>query len=185
MFWDKDIPTLSVKDDSSDVFTKIKTVAGIYKDATPPSPPPNSWASDPHSDVAIWTIQMPKGAKWTLPASDADLNRVLYFFEGEELHIDGQPVSVGHGIKLKSDAATPIYNETAHSELLLLQGRPLGEPVVQYGPFVMNTEGEVHQAMSDYQRTQFGGWPWKRRDPVHGISPTRFAVHSDGRREEA
>jgi quercetin 2,3-dioxygenase len=75
-----------------------------------------------------------------------------------------------------NSAATP-------AELLMLQGRPIGEPVAQYGPFVMNTEAEIRQAFADYQRTQFGGWQWPDTTPVHGSDPTRFARHADGRTE--
>ncbi|MOA35605.1 hypothetical protein D3C78_1570710 [compost metagenome] len=60
-------------------------------------------------------------------------------------------------------------------ECLLLQGRPLDEPVAKYGPFVMNTQQEIMQALQDYRRTQFGGWPWAEQDPVHGSEPRRFA----------
>jgi hypothetical protein len=54
---------------------------------------------------------------------------------------------------------------------------------VQYGPFVMNTRAEIQQAMMDYQRTQFGGWPWPSDDPVHPRSEGRFAIHAGGRVE--
>jgi hypothetical protein len=61
---------------------------------------------------------------------------------------------------------------------------PIEEPVVQYGPFVMNTHEEINQAMRDYRNTAFGGWPWSQPDPVHGKAKSRFAEFSDGKREE-
>ena len=82
-------------------------------------------------------------------------------------------------------AAVELEAAADGAELLLLQGRPIGEPVVQHGPFVMNTRAEIQQAFADYQRTQFGGWPWPSDDPVHARDAGRFARHADGRVEDA
>ena len=47
----------------------------------------------------------------------------------------------------------------------------------------MNHRHEIRQAFADYQRTQFGGWPWPDTAPVHPRSRGRFALHADGRTE--
>jgi hypothetical protein len=88
-------------------------------------------------------------------------------------------------VRLRGDMTIALVNGDRPAELLLLQGRPIGEPTVQYGPFVMNTREEIDQAFVDYRRTGFGGWPWPSADPVHGRAEARFAVHADGRRERA
>ena len=76
-----------------------------------------------------------------------------------------------------------IRNGDAASTFLILQGKPINEPVVQYGPFGMNSRIEIQQAYQDYTETRFGGWPWDRHDPVHGSEPKRFAKYIDGTTE--
>ena len=81
---------------------------------------------------------------------------------------------------VRADADAPIEAGPEGAEALMLQGRPIGEPVAQYGPFVMNQQDEIAQAFDDYRRTGFGGWPWSSDDPVHGAERVRFARHADG-----
>jgi hypothetical protein len=57
--------------------------------------------------------------------------------------------------------------------------------MVQYGPFVMNSREEIQQAFDDYRKTEFGGWPWKNKEPVHSKTKGRFAIHADGKEEIA
>jgi hypothetical protein len=100
------------------------------------------------------------------------------------VRVGGHLQSDHAALVLDAGAAVELVNEgDIPAEFLLLQGRPIGEPVVQYGPFVMNTEAEVRQAFADYRSTQFGGWPWADMAPVHGADPGRFARHADGGEE--
>jgi redox-sensitive bicupin YhaK (pirin superfamily) len=109
----------------------------------------------------------------------------LYFFAGERIRLNGAPVDVGQGIALRADVEVDLHNSGGHAEFLLLQGRPIGEPVAHYGPFVMNTRQELEQAVADYRRTGYGGWPWPSDGPVHPREAGRFAKHADGRVEYA
>ena len=90
----------------------------------------------------------------------------------------------GHVAVCDASAAIDVLAGPVTTEILVLQGRPIGEPVAQYGPFVMNTAAEIEQAFHDYRRTQFGGWPWPSDDPVHKADAGRFARHADGRVEK-
>jgi redox-sensitive bicupin YhaK (pirin superfamily) len=119
------------------------------------------------------------------PANGARTARTLYFFSGAKLDIEGRALSKSAAIEVVADKPITLTAPEGKVEVLLMQGRPIGEPVAQYGPFVMNTRAELQQAFNDYQRTQFGGWPFKANDPVHPRDRGRFAKHADGRVEDA
>jgi redox-sensitive bicupin YhaK (pirin superfamily) len=128
---------------------------------------------------------MDAGTQWTLPAAQSpETVRVLYVFEGDGLRVDHHDVGSSTGVVVTTDAPSEL-RAASRVEILVLQGRPIAEPVARYGPFVMNTEAEIRQAFTDYQRTGFGGWPWPMDDPTHGVDPARFARHADGRVEQA
>jgi len=182
MLWREDVPTVSVRDANA-LTTSVLVVADKLGEVSAPPPPPNSWAARPDADLAIWSIAMPAGAQWTLPAAKPGSNRTLYLFRGNQLRVGSQDVRGKVGIRLRPDVAMPLVAGMDDVELLLLQGRPIGEPVVAHGPFVMNTRAEIQQAIADYQRTQFGGWPWSSDGPVHAAGETRFARHAGGREE--
>ncbi|MCG6976552.1 MAG: pirin family protein [Acidiferrobacterales bacterium] len=183
MLWGDKIPRHQHHDEAGRV-TEIEIVAGKLDAVSALAPPPDSWAANPENDVAIWIISMEPGACWSLPATSADANRVLYFFEGASLAVGSETVSVKNGIELDAASSVDLENGDEPTRLLLLQGRPIAEPVAQYGPFVMNTSDEIRQAFADYRRTEFGGWPWPRADFVHPRTKGRFARYSDGTEEE-
>jgi quercetin 2,3-dioxygenase len=179
MLWRERIPRRVFTDEHGGT-TEVTVVAGALEGLQPLGAPPHSWASQPDSDVAIWTLKLSPGARWTLPPAQAGSNRTLYFFKGSALRVGGQAVPPSHAVELRADAAAALEAGPDEVELLLLQGRPIPEPVVQYGPFVMNSREEIAQAFNDYQRTQFGGWPWDSNDPVHPLGEGRFARRPDG-----
>ena len=175
MLWEPSIPRVEAPG------VLVRVVAGKLGESTPPSPPPASWASRAEADLAIWTIKLDAGAQWTLPAAKVGTHRILYVFHGKAKVAD-QDIAAPTGVQVKPDAAIAITALEA-TEILVLQGKPIGEPVAQHGPFVMNSRAEIQQAFADYQRTKFGGWPWPSDGPVHARGEGRFAKHADGKVE--
>lgn len=183
MLWADTIPRPVFVDESGRK-TELTIVAGQLGEIRPPAPPPNSWASRADADVAIWSIRMEPGAKWTLPpAKDGKTARTVYFFRGSTLWIADRDFTEHAGVRVRSDVEVQLIAGKDECEILLLQGKPIGEPVVQYGPFVMNSREQIQEAFRDYQQTQFGGWPWTSSGPVHPRDEGRFAKHADGRVE--
>lgn len=184
MLWREAIPRRQFQDAQGKT-TDVVCVAGSLAGLQGLPPPPDSWASAPEADLAIYTIKMAPGARWTLPAaSGPGTRRQLYFFKGGALSIGGHAVPPSSAIEVRTSQDAELVNGADTCELLVLQGQPIAEPVAQYGPFVMNTRDEIQQAYADYRQTEFGGWPWPQPDPVHPRDRGRFALHADGQREE-
>ena len=184
MLWNERIPRL-VHIDNDGRSAEITVVAGALDGLIAAAPPPHSWAARSDTDVAIWTVRLDPSARWTMPAAGrGDTVRVLYVFEGSAL-IERHPrlTAAPTAVVLDPLQSVTLAAGREGAECLLLQGRPIGEPVTQHGPFVMNDRAGIEQAFRDYERTRFGGWPWPRDDPVHDRPAGRFAIHADGRRE--
>ncbi len=179
MFWSEDIPTVTEKG------VEVKIIAGEYKGVKSLDPLPDSWAYDRDNHVGIWIITLQPNAEMTIPAVSSTLNRVLYNYEGGGvIDIDGNKVEKRYYAELEGDKDILIVNGEEATKLLLLEGEPINEPLVSYGPFVMNNQAEIKQALLDYQKTQFGGWPWEREDPVNTKEQERFASYNNGERVE-
>lgn len=145
------------------------------------APPSNSYAADPASELAVWFIELKPGATLRLPpaAGGQAINRRMYYCEGESLTVDGETIRPRTEITLRADQSADIGHNGSNEkavEVLVLQGRPIGEPVAQHGPFVMNTMAEIQQAFADYRRTQFGGWPWPQDAMIFPRTKERFAL---------
>lgn len=102
----------------------------------------------PHTEPQLFDLQLPAGS--TLRPRLLDGHRVLlYVYEGE-VQVNGTQVGRSRLVRL-SEQGTLELASTSGARVLLIAGRPLGEPIVQYGPFVMNSREEIEQALRDYR----------------------------------
>lgn len=183
MLWSDTIPEF-IHSDPQGKTTRVRVIAGAVEAITAPDPAPDSWAADRAHEVAIWLITLESGAQWTLPSASSRTNRSLYFYEGSQVTVDGQKLEHHRALELVPDQPVLIKAGNDPVRFLLLQGIPIGEPVVQYGPFVGNSQADIQQAYADYQQTQFGGWPWPSYEHVHARERGRFALYPDGHEEQ-
>lgn len=182
MMWSEKIPEVKESNEGKEV--SVRVIAGEYKDTKAIPPLPASWAFDPDNHVSIWLIDMDADAQFKIPAVSPTLSRGLYFYQGDSIQIEDKEIEEDHYILLDGNEEITIQNGKTKARLLLLEGEPINEPIAAHGPFVMNTREELMQAFMDYERTQFGGWPWSRQDPVNDKSDNRFASYNNGERVE-
>ncbi len=179
MLWSEDIPNVIVKDKYERV-TNINLIAGSFNRQQALPPTPDSWAADPDNQVQIWTIKMDSSAAFTIPSNENYVTRSLYFYQGDSFNIGEAKIKENHLLELDPEKEIEIINGSKEGYFLFLQGRPINEPLLQNGPFVANTKEDLQETIQEYQRTQFGGWPWHSSDPVHHKSKGRFSKLPDG-----
>lgn len=122
--------------------TRVRVLAGAYEGH-------QGAVRDPNTDVHYLDVTLPAGGVFALPM-DAGHTAFAYVFEGGA-RVD-QSELPAHTLAVLGDGdAVEIAAGPDGARFILVTGRPLGEPVVQYGPFVMNTRAEIEQAFADYQ----------------------------------
>lgn len=183
MMWGNAIPSVTFLDDKGKK-TIIDIIAGTLNETSAPAPPPDSWASDAEHSVGIFKLKIESGGSFILPAIKGEVTRTIYFYHGKELIIEGKTINEYHAVQLGPESDVNLHNNGQNEiKLLILQGEPIKEPVVQHGPFVMNSLEEIQQTFEDFRKTQFGGWPWPKPGQVHDREIGRFAKHADGTEE--
>lgn len=182
MLWKEDLPVIHYKDANGKV-TTIDVIAGAINDIKSLPSTPDSWAANPENAVGVYTVKMDAGAEWALPQTSPQASRTIFFYEGDTVTIENETIRSSHIIEAVPDEEVKIVNGSSESRFLILEGKPINEPVVQHGPFVMNTQEEIRETMKEYGKTQFGGWPWPEREVVHPKDKGRFALHGNGQEE--
>jgi redox-sensitive bicupin YhaK (pirin superfamily) len=94
-------------------------------------------------------LHLPAGSQFVqnLPAQH---NAVVFVYRGE-VKVSGQTIGDKRMAILKNEGDGVVLEATAETKALLIAGKPLNEPIAQYGPFVMNTEQEIRQALQDFR----------------------------------
>lgn len=134
---------------------RVKVIAGRFADTVGAV---HGGSTDPH----YWDVHLEPGARLDASLPEAH-NAFLYAYEGEAF-VGAERKSLPHraaGI-LSAGEALRLEAGANGARVLVLAGKPIGEPVVQYGPFVMNSREEIEQAIADYQAGEFSRGPVAR-----------------------
>jgi redox-sensitive bicupin YhaK (pirin superfamily) len=200
--WKDDVKKIRKKGKEYEIVVWVGQFGDVKVNSNLSATPKNSWASDEANDVGVFYVEMyaeKSREEVRVPKAriESEANRYLYFVEGEEMMINGrEKIQKRTGCELDaSQSFTVKCTKLSQSQesirdsdrsrsssssgknkcaFLILQGRPIGEPIRSSGPMVMNTNEELRKAFQDFDRTQFGGWPWKSNDVVFPRAKERF-----------
>jgi redox-sensitive bicupin YhaK (pirin superfamily) len=108
-----------------------------------------------NTEIDAATVEMKKGGKIEVPLPPHH-NAMIYLLDGK-ITVDGFGLVEGlHLVHFKNDGEGIAFEALEDTRILLLSGAPLNEEVVSYGPFVMNTQTQIMEAMRDYQKGKMG-----------------------------
>jgi redox-sensitive bicupin YhaK (pirin superfamily) len=145
----RDIPASAIPTVSLARGGEIRIIAGAFEqDGVRTTGPISGLSTQPQ----YYDVRLPAETSVTI-ATPVDQNTMLYVYEGDAVvGPDARALPFRAAGLLTPGPDVIVRSGPKGVRLLLLSGKPIGEPVVQYGPFVMNTREEIEQAISDYQR---------------------------------
>jgi redox-sensitive bicupin YhaK (pirin superfamily) len=139
----KDIPRVSLEDDGG----ALRVIAGEYLEHKGPA--------RTFTPINVWDLKLEPGARVNLPVPKGHTTLVAVLNGSVQIN-DTDVLREAELANLDREGQEIVLESNNDARLLVLSGEPIDEPVVGYGPFVMNTEGEIKQAMLDFQSGKFG-----------------------------
>ncbi len=139
----KDIPRVSLEDDGG----TLRVIAGEYLEHKGPA--------NTFTPINVWDLRLEPGARVNLPIPEGHTTLVAVLNGSVQIN-DTDVLREAELANLDREGQEIVLESNNDARLLVLSGEPIDEPVVGYGPFVMNTEGEIKKAMLDFQSGKFG-----------------------------
>lgn len=137
------IPEISLGQNSG----TVRVIAGDFEGKKGPA--------KTFSPMQVWDVKIKAGEKVSLPVKSGDTTS-FFVMKGLVQLPSGESVKSAELALFEREGALLTFEAKEDSSILFLSGTPLNEPVVGHGPFVMNTEAEIKQAISDYQSGKMG-----------------------------
>jgi hypothetical protein len=126
---------------------KVRVISGAFEDAR--------GAASTHSPAHMLDLRLQPGASVRLPVP-RDFNAALLVLEGKASANGAPAVSPGDCILFRNDGDEVVVSSEGEATAIFLSGAPIEEPLVHYGPFLMNTVDEINEAVDDYNSGKFG-----------------------------
>ncbi len=142
----RDIPAAAIPERVDESGVRVRVIAGESAGLA-------GAVRRPDTEPLLLDLHLPAGSRFA-QAIPPGHNAFLYVYRGS-VAVAGTTVADRHMAILGNDGEGVLLQADGASRVLLVAGRPLGEPIVQYGPFVMNTAEQIHQAVRDYQAGAF------------------------------
>ncbi|EMR0600840.1 TPA: pirin family protein [Stenotrophomonas maltophilia] len=140
---DAEIPSVDLPDGAG----RVRVIAGRFDGNTGPA--------RTHTPMDVWDIRLRQGHHAELPVADGR-TLALVVLKGTVRINGGQPVGEAQLVTFDRSGEDVFVDADSDATLLLLSGEPIDEPVVGYGPFVMNSQAEIAQAVNDFNSGRFG-----------------------------
>ncbi|EBD2617127.1 pirin family protein [Salmonella enterica] len=137
------IPTVTLPDDAG----TMRVIAGRYEEAKGPA--------DTFSPLNVWDMRLLRDRQLTLSQPEG-WSTALVVLKGNITLNGTTPVNEAQLVVLSQQGKTLHFETSSDASVLLLSGEPLNEPIVGYGPFVMNTKQEIAEAVHDFNSGRFG-----------------------------